>query len=128
MFICQLGMHNNVQGHRNAKVCKQTYDACCSPTSCFEASSRGRNYRSDQQQVQTSTLMRSSSLGLTGGPSEHSSQPAYPGVYGFTGAEALEAHEWRRQKQQVCDIETRLTARPKLGSCAARKDIHNDSL
>ncbi len=27
MFICQLGMHNNVQGHRNANVCKQTYDA-----------------------------------------------------------------------------------------------------
>ena len=29
MFICQLGMHNNVQGHRNANVCKQTYDASC---------------------------------------------------------------------------------------------------
>ncbi len=22
-------MHNNVQGHRNADVCKQTYDASC---------------------------------------------------------------------------------------------------
>ncbi len=30
MFICQLGMHNNVQGHRNAKVCKQTFDGSCS--------------------------------------------------------------------------------------------------
>ena len=30
MFICQFGMHINVQGHRNANVCKQTYDACCS--------------------------------------------------------------------------------------------------
>jgi len=29
MFICQLGMHNNVQGHRNENVCKQTYDASC---------------------------------------------------------------------------------------------------
>ena len=29
MFICQLGMHNNVQGHRNAKVCKQTFDGSC---------------------------------------------------------------------------------------------------
>ena len=25
MFICHLGMHNNVQGHRNANVCKQKY-------------------------------------------------------------------------------------------------------
>ncbi len=31
MFICQLGMHNNVQGHRNENVCKQTYDASCMP-------------------------------------------------------------------------------------------------
>ncbi len=30
MFICQFGMHNSAQGHRNANVCKQTYDACCS--------------------------------------------------------------------------------------------------
>ena len=29
MFICQAGMHNKVQGHRNANVCKQTYDASC---------------------------------------------------------------------------------------------------
>ena len=29
MSICQLGMHNNVQGPRNATVCKQTYDASC---------------------------------------------------------------------------------------------------
>ena len=29
MFICQFGMHNNVQGHRNANVCKQTHDASC---------------------------------------------------------------------------------------------------
>jgi len=29
MFICQFGMHNNVHGHRNANVCKQTYDASC---------------------------------------------------------------------------------------------------
>ena len=29
MFICGFGMHNNVQGYRNAKVCKQTYDASC---------------------------------------------------------------------------------------------------
>ncbi len=32
MFICQLGMHNNVQGHRNENVCKQTYDASCMQT------------------------------------------------------------------------------------------------
>ncbi len=32
MFICQLGMHNNVQGHRSANVCKQTYDASCTCT------------------------------------------------------------------------------------------------
>ena len=29
MFICQFGMHIHVQGHRNANVYKQTYDACC---------------------------------------------------------------------------------------------------
>ena len=29
MFICQFGMHNHVQGYRNANVCKQTYDASC---------------------------------------------------------------------------------------------------
>ena len=29
MLMCQFGMHFNVQGHRNANVCKQTYDACC---------------------------------------------------------------------------------------------------
>ena len=29
MFICQNGMHNSVQSHRNANVCKQTYDASC---------------------------------------------------------------------------------------------------
>ena len=29
MFICQSGMHNNVQGYSNANVCKQTYDASC---------------------------------------------------------------------------------------------------
>jgi len=27
-----LGMHNNVQGHRNENVCKQTYDASCIQT------------------------------------------------------------------------------------------------
>ena len=26
---CQLGMQENVQGHRIASVCKQTYDANC---------------------------------------------------------------------------------------------------
>ena len=26
---CQLGMQKNVQGHRIASVCKQTYDASC---------------------------------------------------------------------------------------------------
>ena len=26
---CQLGMQRNVQGHRIASVCKQTYDASC---------------------------------------------------------------------------------------------------
>ncbi len=29
MSMCQFGMHINVQGHGNANVCKQTYDACC---------------------------------------------------------------------------------------------------
>ena len=29
MFICQVGMHINVQGHRNANLCEQTYDAFC---------------------------------------------------------------------------------------------------
>ena len=29
MCMCQLGMHNNVQAHRNASVCEQTYDASC---------------------------------------------------------------------------------------------------
>lgn len=31
MSICQLGMHNSVQDDTNANVCKQTYDACCTP-------------------------------------------------------------------------------------------------
>lgn len=31
MFICQFGMHSNVQqGHRHANMYKQTYDASCS--------------------------------------------------------------------------------------------------
>ena len=34
MLMCQFGMHINVQGHRNANVCKQTYDACCTVLAC----------------------------------------------------------------------------------------------
>jgi hypothetical protein len=37
MFICQSGMHNNVQGHRNANVCKQTYETCCRARSKSDA-------------------------------------------------------------------------------------------
>ena len=33
---CQLGMQKNVQGHRIASVCKQTYDASCTHVKPYE--------------------------------------------------------------------------------------------
>ena len=35
MLKCQLGMQKNVQGHRIASVCKQTYDASCILNKCL---------------------------------------------------------------------------------------------
>ncbi len=36
IFICQSGMHNNVPGHSDANVCKQTHDASCMNNSIMQ--------------------------------------------------------------------------------------------
>ena len=62
--------------------------SCSSFTFAGKAYSRAHKYRSDQEHVRASTLTRSASLCLSGGPSDAVSQPTYLSVYGFTGAES----------------------------------------
>ena len=47
---CPLGMQKNVQGHRIASVCKQTYDASCNTL-------RGRRMPNQLQQLECKVVL-----------------------------------------------------------------------